>query len=130
MKQTNTPTESREDWREGLRDLYLHSSPDEEGLITGSILMGGIKFALSQTQEKVDFYLANKDSLESFIENKITQAEDNMRKRCLEALPKERNLNTKFPTFGVNRENESWIRGFNVAIDQATQNIKELKKKT
>lgn len=47
---------------------------------------------------------------------------------CIEALPKERNLNTKFPTFGVNRENESWIRGFNVAIDQATQNINNLDK--
>lgn len=58
----------------------------------------------------------------------ILSAEDNMRKRCVEALPKERNLNTKFPTFGVNRENESWIRGFNVAIDQATQNINNLDK--
>lgn len=62
------------------------------------------------------------------ITDRISQAEDNMRKRCIEALPKERNLNTKFPTFGVNRENESWIRGFNVAIDQATQNINNLDK--
>jgi len=79
-----------------------------------------------------DFPNTNPKAIKCFIHSELEkvrqEAEDNMRKRCIEALPKERNLNTKFPTFGVNRENESWIRGFNVAIDQATQNINNLDK--
>lgn len=104
--------------RKLLNDYFVDVEPDNEA---GEFIVDGVWYAPKFGCDTLDMVLDEVEYINS-------QAEDNMRKRCIEALPKERNLNTKFPTFGVNRENESWIRGFNVALNQATQNINNLDK--
>jgi len=58
-------------WREGLRDLYLVKSPDDNGLITGSVTTAYGVFKASRPN--LAFYLATQDSIEEFIERTLTQ---------------------------------------------------------
>lgn len=55
-----------------------------------------------------------------YVKNQCKIAEDNMRKRCIEALPKKKRL------LGGDWDIQDSV--FNQAIDQATQNINNLDK--
>lgn len=68
---------------EELRDLYLTTSPDDEGAYTKSILFNWGKFEFNPTAEKVEFYLTTKDAIEDFIRHSLQQAK-------VEAIKEER----------------------------------------
>lgn len=73
---TPAPTQPESSWETRLRDLYLTTTPDEEGLYTASISFNWGKFTFEPKDKSVcEFYLATKDSIESFLRSEIETAE-------------------------------------------------------
>lgn len=73
---TPAPTQPESSWETRLRDLYLTTTPDEEGLYTASISFNWGKFTFEPKDKSVcEFYLATKDSIESFLHSEIEAAE-------------------------------------------------------
>lgn len=59
---------TEDDWEKRLRDLYLTITPDDEGSQTRSFLFNWGRFTFERlTPDRVEFYLATKDSIEEFI---------------------------------------------------------------
>lgn len=73
---TNQPIEEK--WKKKLRDLYLITVPDANGLFTKSITFNWGKFEYNPKDKKTEFYLATKESIESFIENLLEQEKKRM----------------------------------------------------
>ena len=58
---------------EKIRELYLTTTPDEENLHTKSIAFSWGTFSFSPTgNEKCEFYLAPKKSIEEFLTRALT----------------------------------------------------------
>lgn len=69
--------ENNETWRERLRDLYLTTTPDEEGLYTKSISFNWGKFEFDPKDKEVnEFYLTTKNAIEEFIASELLTLAD------------------------------------------------------
>jgi len=81
----------KESWEERLRDLYLISSPDEDGLITDSILFEWARFSIEpRTKNKIEFYLTTRESIEDFIRSTLSSYKQELVKVIEKAIPKKR----------------------------------------
>lgn len=59
-------------WKENLRELYLHTTP-YDGYETRSITFNWGKFKI-ESKGKMEFYLATKESVEEFIDQLLQES--------------------------------------------------------
>lgn len=107
-------------WKENLRDLYLHSDPDENGLSTASILMNIGKFTFDKrVKEKIEFYLLSAETLESFISALLAEREESLRGK-IEGMKESAK---KYPMRNEKGEMIDWNNGYRGAMNQVLKSL-------
>lgn len=113
-------TKVNREWEEEFDKLTDTSSCPDGGCTEANEWLKNNKTLYSDEVYGEPMFDLDEDKIKAFIRQAVTQAEDNMRKRCVEALPKKLVV--------VDKYDRPFVEGFNQAIDKATQNINNLDK--
>lgn len=112
--------ENNETWRERLRDLYLTTTPDENGLYTKSISFNWGKFEFDPKDKEVnEFYLTTKNAIEEFIASELLSLADKIGAEKKPPLS---------PNAGNGYQDQMLDEAHNTALDTAINAIKEMAK--